>query len=70
MSVNIIDVGGGCGIYGDFEWNGSEWTEEEPDSHAGRDLRDGLHPNDNGSKKMASCIFRELVSHFADTSEL
>jgi lysophospholipase L1-like esterase len=61
MSVNIIDVGGGCGIYGDFEWNGSEWTEEEPDSHAGRDLYDGLHPNNSGSQKMAKYIYNEIL---------
>lgn len=46
MSVTYIPVGEECGIFGQFE---TAYTN-------GRDLIDGLHPNESGSWKMAKYI--------------
>ena len=62
MASFVADVGKNCGIYGDFEWQGSSWTEIEPDSREGRDLSDGLHPNDSGRKKMSDYIFSQICT--------
>lgn len=67
MGLPVIHVGEEGGIYGDFEYLGSNWdsslaTESLPKN--GRDLRDGLHPNDSGSKKMAKYIGREIINDY------
>ncbi|MEG1643407.1 MAG: SGNH/GDSL hydrolase family protein [Bacteroidales bacterium] len=46
MSVTYIPVGEECGIYGQFETANAN----------GRDLVDGLHPNESGGWKMAKYI--------------
>ena len=63
LSVNILRTGECCGILQDFEYGGYYWdssqaTESLPKK--GRDLVDGLHPNENGSKKMAEYIANQI----------
>ena len=67
MGLPVIHVGEESGIYGDFEYLGSNWDSSlatEPLPKNGRDLRDGLHPNDSGSKKMARYIGREIINDY------
>ena len=50
----VIDATGESGIIRDFETSGS----------AGRYLYDGLHPNEDGSKKLGSLYANEILSKF------
>lgn len=66
LSVPVIHVGEECGINRDFEYGGTYWNKEwDPnDTKNGRDLVDGLHPNTNGSWKMAKYIFNKLKNDY------
>ena len=65
LGVPVIHVGEECGINSDFEWRGAMWTAPTG-SHerSGRDLIDGLHPNANGSKKMADYIANYIINNY------
>lgn len=63
LSVNVLRTGECCGILQDFEYGGYYWdssqaTESYPRN--GRDLIDALHPNENGSKKIAEYIANQI----------
>lgn len=66
LSVPVIHVGEECGINRDFEYGGTYWKEEwDPSNNkTGRDLVDGLHPNTNGSWKMAKYIYNKLKNDY------
>lgn len=66
LSVPVIHVGEECGISRDFEYGGTYWKEEwDPNNNkTGRDLFDGLHPNTNGSWKMAKYIYNKLKNYY------
>lgn len=70
LSVPVIHVGEECGINRDFEYGGTYWKEEwDPNNYkTGRDLIDGLHPNTNGSWKMAKYIYNKLKNDYIDLS--
>lgn len=65
LGVPVIHVGEECGINSDFEYGGAMWTAPTG-SHerSGRDLIDGLHPNANGSKKMADYIALNIINSY------
>ena len=65
LGVPVIHVGEECGINADFEYGGAMWTGPTG-SHerSGRDLIDGLHPNTNGSKKMAKYIANFIINNY------
>lgn len=56
----VIDCNSESGIVRDFQ---------RPDGSSG-DLYDGLHPNENGQKKMANLILNKVVSHLLCRIEL
>lgn len=64
LAVEVIHVGEECGIQADFEYQGAMWTEKAPDSKEGRDLIDGLHPNNSGNYKMAKYIAKKIISNY------
>lgn len=66
LSIPVIHVGEECGINRDFEYGGTYWKEEwDPNNNkTGRDLVDGLHPNTNGSWKMAKYIYNKLKNDY------
>lgn len=70
LSVPVIHVGEECGINRDFEYGGTYWKEEwDPSNNkTGRDLVDGLHPNTNGSWKMAKYIYNKLKNDYIGLS--
>lgn len=68
LSVPVIHVGEECGINRDFEYGGTYWEEEwdTNNNKTGRDLVDGLHPNTNGSWKMAKYIYNKLKNDYIE----
>lgn len=74
MGLKVIPMGEECGICGDYEYQGSRWnpewaTESQPKN--GRDLIDGLHPNQNSGKyKMANCAFSHIQYSYVDNSKI
>ena len=69
LAVPVIHVGEECGINRDFEYGGTYWNEEWATSghpKNGRDLIDGLHPNESGSWKMAKYIARNIINDFVE----
>ena len=67
LDVKCIHVGEECGIVSDFEYGGAMWdssyvTSDRP--KMGRDLLEGLHPNDNGSEKMAKYIYKAIIDDY------
>lgn len=69
LSVPVIHVGEKCGIQADFEYQGAMWTgPSSSDERSGRDLVDGLHPNTNGSWKMAKYIAKKLLNDYVSQS--
>lgn len=59
MSLPVIPVGEICGIYGDFEKGGSNYSLEQAD------LYDGLHPGTtSGREKVAYCIYNFIMKDF------
>ena len=71
LGVPVIHVGEECGINSDFEWRGAMWTAPTG-SHerSGRDLIDGLHPNANGSKKMADYIALNIINSYKSMGKI
>lgn len=65
LAVEVIHVGEECGIQADFEYQGAMWTEKALDSKEGRDLIDGLHPNNSGKYKMANYIAKKIISYYS-----
>lgn len=74
MGLKVIPMGEECGICGDYEYQGSRWKEEwATGTHPknGRDLYDGLHPNQNSGKyKMANCAFSHIQYSYVDNSNI
>lgn len=68
LGVPVIHVGEECGIQSDWEYGGAMWSEEkfatEQLPKNGRDLIDGLHPNNNGGWKMANYNYRQIVNDY------
>lgn len=64
LAVEVIHVGEECGIQADFEYQGAMWTEKDSVSKEGRDLIDGLHPNNSGNYKMANYIAKKIMSYY------
>ena len=71
LGVPVIHVGEECGINADFEYGGAMWTAPTG-SHerSGRDLIDGLHPNANGSKKMADYIAFDIINSYKSIGKI
>lgn len=64
LGLEVIHTGEECGINQDFEYGGAFWNSSWATSarpYNGRDLIDGLHPNDNGCQKMAKYIYNHLL---------
>ena len=71
LGVPVIHVGEECGISADFEYEGAMWNGPTGyHERSGRDLIDGLHPNTNGSKKMADYIALNIVSSFKTNGKI
>lgn len=69
LAVPVIHVGEECGINRDFEYGGTYWNEEWATSEHpknGRDLIDGLHPNESGSWKIAKYVARRIINDFVE----
>lgn len=69
LSLPVIHVGEECGIHADFEYQGAIWNgPTDSNEKSGRDLVDGLHPNTDGSWKMAKYIAKHIINDFVDQS--
>ena len=65
LGVPVIHVGEECGINADYEYQGAMWSGPTGyHEKSGRDLIDGLHPNENGSKKMAKYIAKYILNNY------
>lgn len=67
LSVPIINIGEECGICSEYEYQGALWdsslaTETYP--KMGRDLIDGLHPNDDGGWKIAKYVYSKIKEYY------
>lgn len=68
LGIEVVCTGEECGISQEFEYGGYFYDESQATSSLprnGRDLRDGLHPNANGSTKMAKYIANRIKTAFS-----